>query len=218
MEPAQIDKLIRVALEGAILDHWAYFGVLLAIVVVSTAAGAYVGAYLKSRAEAHARDVDAKRLLDQLKKTTETTESIKADIQHADWKAKESRTIRRQKLEEFFSAVLECHHWIRRYSEQLSGSGPIDVGPNPSFKVRMLGKLYFPEIDLTEFDRAFIGLRTSIHQTTERLIAARATGPEAHKAAWDHVMSTDALAFKPLSDATLMIERQSEELMKTLIG
>jgi hypothetical protein len=207
-------ELIRAAVTGALLDQWPFYLALVLLAIVGAALGGFLAAYFKSRGEISARTVESERLLNEVKRSTLAVESIRSAFQLADWKAKEANTIRRQKLEEFVSAVMDCHHWIRNYSFDT----PVQLNPNPSFHVRLLGLLYFPEIDLRAFDKAFIDLRASIHETQNRLNAARNAGPDAHQAAWNEAINADRKIYQPFSNATEDIERQAAALMKNLIA
>lgn len=85
-----------------IAENWLYWLLYLAAVFVA----AYVSPYIKRRAENLATRDDFEELKRQLQQTTRLTEEIKAEIGHAEWKAREVNSLKRSKVEELLRDVL----------------------------------------------------------------------------------------------------------------
>ena len=81
MTPDQIKAAVEAALrEGALFPWWAY---LLAFAIVFF--GGFLGAYARRKAEHLATREDFEEILAQVKRTTEQTEKIKAEISRISW-------------------------------------------------------------------------------------------------------------------------------------
>ncbi|MEW8073663.1 MAG: hypothetical protein AB2826_24910 [Candidatus Thiodiazotropha sp.] len=90
---------IKAVIDGAI-PWWIY---LIAFIVAF--AGSYIGAYAKRKGENLATKEDYKGLLSQVRKTTETTETIKADISKVSWVDQQRWQLKRELYMELLSAL-----------------------------------------------------------------------------------------------------------------
>jgi len=128
------------------LLQWPIYALMVMIALVVGFAAAFLGAYAKKRGESYATKADFDNLLKQSKATATVAEEVKAAISHADWAARELKTLRRMKLEELLQAVHEVQAWqdlnvnFRIYN---SGTEP---GASPLPKVERVAGLYFPEL------------------------------------------------------------------------
>jgi len=90
MSPETLRLIVESSIRKAvILPWWSYmFAFLLPIF------GAYLGAYVKKKAEDRASQENFERLLDQLRKTTEETEAIKIALSKKNWLTQQQWVLR----------------------------------------------------------------------------------------------------------------------------
>lgn len=219
MDNAQVQDLARTIVDGALLGAWKYVAIYGALLFLGTLATAYFAAWASSRGKHAALEADFNKILRQLEHTTSVSESIKTSVQHAGWQNKEYNTVRRTKLEEFFVAMLECDKYISTLTEWWFKDGFAQPeGMNPSFKLRMLGKLYFPEIDLSKFQQAFIDQRKLIIDGKRLLRQAKARGVEAEfDATLAQVQATYIASSEPFHGALVALEEACAQIMQTTI-
>lgn len=174
------------------LLQWPVYALMLAVALVVGVGAAYLGAYARKRGESFATKSDFDELLAQLKATTAVTEEVKASVSHADWTARERRTLRRLKLEELLQAVHELELWQDEERAKCMFGSTKDPGPSPLPKVERLAGLYFPELENEVFDlcqshrQMVITLMKSQHAlfTAAKDVAAHKTALESFSAAW----------------------------------
>jgi len=116
----------------------------LALTIVGASGGSFLYSYLSQRGKNYATKQDFDDLTEQLKETTRVAESVRSDIAHADWTAREWKALRRVKAEEF---VLELQRVIERYREMTEQYLFRDMKRYESLETRtaMIAQLYFPE-------------------------------------------------------------------------
>ncbi len=85
MSPAELELLLRKLLGEGIQLQPASYLLLVVISLMAAAAGAFMGAYLKRRAENLATKADFDSLLTQLREQTREVEEIKSEIASAGW-------------------------------------------------------------------------------------------------------------------------------------
>jgi hypothetical protein len=117
----------------------------IAITIVASALGSYLGSYLKKRGETYATKIDLQNIVNQIKKTTEATEEIKTKIAHNDWIEREEKSTKKKKLEELFSAIYESNLWLMEELVHARDTSKLLPSTTPIWKVRLIGGLYFPE-------------------------------------------------------------------------
>ncbi len=132
-------------------QQWPLYLILLALVIISSAVGAFIGSYFKKRAELYAIKLEQSEILKQIKKNTEATEKIKNDIEHGIWKEKESIKLKSLKLEEFLNNVhkLQCAHddmtsdFLNGKTVNISNYPVLELTSNLS----MIQKLHFSALE-----------------------------------------------------------------------
>lgn len=78
--------------EGLQFPYWQY-----AIAFMAALLGAFGGAYLKRKGEDHAAKESFESLREQMRKTTQETESIRQSLSEANWRRQQEWTIREQR-------------------------------------------------------------------------------------------------------------------------
>ncbi|MNL25909.1 hypothetical protein D3C87_1474110 [compost metagenome] len=114
------------------------------ILLVVAAGGSFLGAYLKTRATNAAMADDLEAIKQQLRETTDTAETIRAQI----GKRGELHTLRIKKLEELMEAFITADTVCRNLFQNLMGetvtSSKIDDNMD---HLLMLSKFYFPKFE-----------------------------------------------------------------------
>lgn len=122
----------------------------LLIGAITCVVGSYIGSYAKKRGENLATKEDFDSLLRQVTATTLATEEVKAAVSHADWVERESKSSKREKLEEFLHAVYaltgHCTKHCNNYLYTPRQTPLVDEEPSPAPTVELLRALYFDEM------------------------------------------------------------------------
>ncbi len=141
------DIALQIVQQG-ILSNWQFYAFLLALSLISGAIGAFLSKYVGKRGETAAVDADLKKILRQLEKTTEVAEQVRSKVDHADWVAREWKTIRRVKLEELVKSAISVEHWLDKQCSACRESSykEIEGSNSPAKQTEMIAALYFPEI------------------------------------------------------------------------
>jgi hypothetical protein len=71
--------------KGLVLDNWPYWVVLMLLLFLASAVGAYFGAYFRKRGETAAAKADADEIRNHLRNLTTDTETITSRIAQLDW-------------------------------------------------------------------------------------------------------------------------------------
>lgn len=150
MTPDQIKSAVELAIQGKLsLPWWAYF-----FCFIITAVSAFLGAYLKVKAENFATREDFEKIIEQLKIQVAATEQIRSDVSFNNWKNQEKNSILRKKLEELVGYAFELRKIARDDIEKLgrdlhtSASTSFDSESEAILKMEMLSLLYFPELKI----------------------------------------------------------------------
>lgn len=118
------------------------------ILFAITAAGSYIGSYLQRKGLNKAEDENFKKIHEQLKATTETTEKIKQEILLFSNRKDKLWHQKREKLEEFVSSLTEVESYKNKIlNKWIFQSHNLILEPNPANKLMMLQALYFPEFE-----------------------------------------------------------------------
>ncbi len=112
MDTVTIAAIAKQIVDEELLLNWKFYLVLVVVTFIATGISSFAISYFKSRGRHFATKTDFRELLDQLRQTTEATESIKQSLSRSDWVVREFKTLRCIKLEELLSAVYETHHWL----------------------------------------------------------------------------------------------------------
>ena len=173
MEHSQVVDLARAIADQSIQDTWRYWLLLLLTSFVVSVGGAFFGSWASKRAEVQAARDDQKEILAQLRDTTRTAEETKTAVAFGDWSERERRTVRRTKLEEMMILAFKTRDWLALEINRLIHEQEVPQTPSPQRTMRMLGVLYFPELQqpLAAFDsacdtfhRLLLGLSSDIQQ------------------------------------------------------
>ncbi|MCI5136994.1 MAG: hypothetical protein D3922_00955 [Candidatus Electrothrix sp. AR1] len=101
----------------------------------------------KKRGELEAINAGFAEIKKQVRETTIITEQVRSKVDHADWVAREWKTIRRVKLEELVQSAISVRHWtnkdlsLDRQDRQNAKSESC-----PAYHAAMIARLYFPGI------------------------------------------------------------------------
>ncbi|WP_313065439.1 hypothetical protein [Achromobacter animicus] len=123
------------------LGSWQQQLVSMAVLLVVAAGGSFFGAYLKTRATNAAMADDLDEIKRQLRETTDTAETIRAQI----GKRSEYNTLRIKKLEELMEAFLVALTSYRDAFQSLFKEGHASSDIVAPQHALMLAKFYFPE-------------------------------------------------------------------------
>ena len=105
MSPEKIELIIRKAInEGMLFPWWSYL-----LVVIATFVGGFLGAYFKRKGENLATKEDYESLLEQVKKTTSATESIKLNLAQGNWLHQQSWYLK----EKYYTGLLESLYKLK---------------------------------------------------------------------------------------------------------
>jgi hypothetical protein len=161
MREALIKEIALQVVQQGLLSNWLFYAVILALSLVSGVIGAYLSKYFGKRGETAATKADFDEIIRQLKKTTEASEEVRSAVSHADWVAREWKTIRRIKLEELVDSAVSVKAWsanlLLAYGDIVNGHRVPDeikienrrIGfapPHQAEKTFTISVLYFSDI------------------------------------------------------------------------
>jgi len=124
---------------------WQLLLIQVGITGLAAAAGAFFGEYFRTRGRNLATKADFDSLTDQLRITTETVETIRAEVSQKDWAKREWTNLRRVKLEELLTKMHDCEEYLDRVRHK-GFEGSADYGRDPISELTTIGELYFPEL------------------------------------------------------------------------
>ena len=106
MNPEELTKLVDEAVSrGPLFSWWSYL-----IALVLPFVGGYLGAYAKKKGEDLATKESFDSLLEQVQKTTATTEGIKAELAKGSWLHQQEWYLK----EKYYSGVLDALYRFKR--------------------------------------------------------------------------------------------------------
>lgn len=155
LDQALLKEVALQVVQQGLLSNWRFYAALLALSLISGAAGAFLSKYFGKRAETAAVDADLKKILRQVEKTTEVAEQVRSKVDHADWVVREWKTIRRTKLEELVQSAISVRQWLNQYKfgwlvvtdHDYMEKQEMRNLPCPAIHVNMLTVLYFTELE-----------------------------------------------------------------------
>ena len=112
MNESLIREVANQVVQESLLQNWWLYAVILAITLLTVCTSTLLKRYFEKRGEVLATSADLQEILRQLKSTTEVAEQVRAAVSHADWAAREWKTIRRTKLEELVEVSLSLEAWL----------------------------------------------------------------------------------------------------------
>lgn len=157
MDALMISKIANEIVNETILLNWKFYVLLVFITFITTCISSFVFPYLKTRGKAFATEADFKSLLNQLEKTTETTETIKRAITHNDWALKEFKLLKRNKLEELLITLYDIERWISEQTNNILFRETNNKSASPIKNLSLIGLLYFTELktEIKYFEKCY---------------------------------------------------------------
>lgn len=146
MDQSAVRELAHQIANEQISATWPFWLILLGLVAALSALASFGGAYLARRGQVRAEASELDALVLQLRATTEAAERVRVEIQHADWTAREWKTIRRVKLEDYYVALHSVLPWAERIKDRVVFNGSEPDLPDPTLRVETLARIYFPEL------------------------------------------------------------------------
>ena len=129
-----------------ISENWAFWVVYVCLTVLLSASGAFLGGYVKKRAEQAALEADFDAVKTQLRQTTALTESIKTDIKRLAERSEKLRWLKQEKLELYLVSVLGvADYYYAVMYHRFFDSEAVTEG-DPWKTATMLQTLYLPEL------------------------------------------------------------------------
>jgi hypothetical protein len=102
MSPEEVRTLVEASIHQVGFPWWSY-----ALALLLSMAGAYVGAYIKRKAEDRANQENFDRLREQLRRTTQDTEEIKTSLTRKSWLTQQQWAIREQHYMRLLSHLMK---------------------------------------------------------------------------------------------------------------
>jgi len=123
-----------------------YWLAIAAVSFVFGAAGSFVSGRFKKQGETSAIQKDLDTIKKQQATIAAAVATVQADVSHEEWKRRELVTLKREKMERFLTAALECPAWSTRSAEHAWGIESAPEAPDPAAIVDSLSVCYFPEL------------------------------------------------------------------------
>lgn len=153
MEKELLIEVAQNIINKEIFLNWKFYIVVILLIILVEIISSFVKSYFTKRGEHLATKADLKEIVHQQKIITETTESIKKEVEHGIWKKQEFSLLRRQKLEQLLTLVYEQGEWLEREARHHLFDGKENTKGEPINQIIMICNLYFPE--LIEFISSF---------------------------------------------------------------
>jgi hypothetical protein len=147
MEKELIKEIATQVVNESLIYNWKLYVLIVSLFLISIAISSFVKSYFGKRGEQLARKSDLDIVIQELRKTTITAESIKTSIEKDTWIKKEFNILRRQKLEELLLLMYKYKEESNiETKESIIASN--DFSRDTSIgRITILHKLYFPELD-----------------------------------------------------------------------
>jgi len=188
----------------------------LILVAAFAAAGAYFGRYLTIKAENLATKEDFGQLQKQLAQSTHLVESVKSEVAHLDWVAREWEALRVKKIEELMTAIYECEIFLDdARNAAIEGSGLHKTDPFGGPQV--IAELYLPE--LTASVNTYTALCRVIYaETLNRLgeTLKAISNMEARQKIWNTYPGEEA--YKNMLAVKSALTTQARDLLRQTVG
>ena len=219
MDKTIITELVKDIINNEVFMNWKSYLILLSVIVIGNFFSNFLKSYSTKRGEHLATRADLDEIIKQQKILTETTETIRNEIQHSLWKKKELITIKRQKLEELLTLVYDQQEWIDQEQGHILFHVEENFKSEPINRIYMISRLYFPEIVPSTLILKAVNLKYSkwlLDGQKEILEKQRAgeqicTSSDQHREKYTEVRTA-------LIDAVSKIEDACSELMERLLN
>lgn len=209
---------LKIVQEG-LLENWKFYGFILALLLLAGVASAFIGNYIRKRAETYATKADLNEVLRQVQKTTEVTEQVRAAVSHADWASREWKTLRRVKLEELLESAFAIDSWLDNQKAVWLFQKESKSLQSPTDKVSMLATLYFPELS-----KEVSALVLAQQQAVLWIVGTGQKGNEvahdlaARQAVFNAVLPEWTPLYKAVLEATSIVQSKAAALMGEIVG
>ncbi|RYG03631.1 MAG: hypothetical protein EOO07_31730 [Chitinophagaceae bacterium] len=208
----EISEAINMAIEAkSFLPIWTYV-----LLIVLPLFGAYLGAYVKKKAEGKVLDEDFKKTLDRIEKQVNSVKAIEEQISHVYLEEREICRIKREKIELIYEYVdREVSLRSTNLSTALACMNRDTL--YPTNKTQMLISLYFKDEMQRELD-FYLEQRKPLITHIRKLEQANYERNNQQRSMAENMNTFDYgnQLFKSLNQARVNIELALEEQMKNL--
>ena len=211
MAPSEIALLAQKISEGLIWPQWQIYLIGAGLFVVVVVVNERLKAFANKSGEIDALVSKFDVLTDQLKANTETVETVKRDINHADWAVREWKTIRRLKLEELMRNISNYMEWQSAYCSEYVWGREKPAGESPMAQIDLLATLYF-----TELTNELHTFNVASHNYTQFVLVTGRSLIEPRSRAQICALNKDAIGQQSANDEVLVIVKQFSEAHKPL--
>lgn len=212
MTPQEISEAVNMAIEAkSFLPIWVYL-----LLIVLPLLGAYLGAYVKKKAEGKVLDEDFKKTLDRIEKQVNTVKAIEEQISHVYLEEREIARIKREKIELIYEYVdKEVALLGTNLTTALACMNRDTI--YPTNKTQMLISLYFKEEMQRELD-FYIEQRKPLLTHIRKLEQANFERNNQQRSMAENMSTFDYgnELLRNLNQARVNIELALEEQMKSL--
>ena len=212
MTPQEISEAINTAIEAnSLLPIWSYV-----LLVLLPLFGAYIGAYVKKKAEGRVLTEDFKKTLDRIEIQVNSVKAIEEKISHSYLEEREISRIKREKIELIYEFVdKEVSTLSTNHSTALACMNR-DV-LYPTNKTQMLISLYFKDEMQKELD-FYLEQRKPVLTHIRKLEQANyaRNNQQLSMAINMETFENGNSLFRNLNEARVNIELALEEQMKSL--
>ena len=212
MTPQEISETVNTAIEAKnFLPIWTYI-----LLVVLPLLGAYLGAYVKKKAEGKVLDEDFKKTLDRIETQVNSVKAIEEQISHVYLEEREISRIKREKIELIYEYVdKEVSLLSTNLSTALACMNRDTL--YPTNKTQMLISLYFKEEMQREVD-FYLKQRKPLLTHIRKLEQANYERNDQQRSMSENMSTFDYgnQLVQNLNQARINIELALEEQMKNL--
>lgn len=147
MTQTQVQKIISALQNESLLDNWQAYGIIFAVSLIGAWLGAFIKSYSSEKGKYSAIEDSLETIQKQIKVTTETSEKIKTALDHDNWRKKELETLKRNKIEEYYSHILHLHDSLQDKMESIFFNKENEQDPMIFDKASLIQALYLPELE-----------------------------------------------------------------------
>jgi hypothetical protein len=216
-----MDNIQTLAAEIAfqtISQSWPYYALVVALTLVSSAAGAFLSSYFSRRAEHQAISADFESIKSQLRETTILTESIHTELKHHFDRAHTIEVLRREKLEAYVEKITEAAENLTREVNEKIFNSQVQYDPSAYSTASMLQTIYLPEFDEVHahFSLVCAELRQWIVEGMKYSLQKKAEGIQVVVPTQEYMARYPA-HYQPVLVAVSAIESKAREVGRLLI-
>jgi hypothetical protein len=212
MTPQDISEAVNMAIEAkSFLPIWTYI-----LLVILPLLGAYVGAYVKKKAEGKVLDEDFKKTVKRIEKQVDSVKVIEEKISHVYLEEREISRIKREKIELIYEYVDKEVSLLSTNLSTALACMNRDI-LYPTNKTQMLISLYFKEEMERELD-FYLEQRKPLLTHIKKLEQANYKRNDQQRSMAENMSTFDygTQLSKNLNQARINIELALEEQMKNL--